>query len=281
MAGAWRSTARAPTPSSPASAIPTVGRLLLFCRPHRARRGASAGLAHRRRFHRRPGVELVARMADCRVPLGQQDRRARCALPFLTGNPGVCRRNRRPWENSAWMPARLADDAKRSAWVKAADDWAIDYSALLDAGLNSKLPDDFTIAMPQPVDPAHEAAHRMAMLKALRHARSPRLRTSRPRRCKRQEEPAPEAPQLAPSIAETASVKALSYRTVVTFSHLFVNYGWTGSYIITAELEILQIIINSAKFYAHEMGWETYLQDIPHGDLGRIVDFNYIGVNSG
>ena len=78
-----------------------------------------------------------------------------------------------------------------------------------------------------------------------------------------------------------AAVKALSYRVIVSISHLFVNYAWTGSPIQTAELEVLQIIINSAKLYVHEMVWETYFTGVPRGDLGRIVDFNYIGVNAG
>ena len=56
--------------------------------------------------------------------------------------------------------------------------------------------------------------------------------------------------------------------------------AWTGSPVQTAELEVLQIIINSAKFYVHEMVWETYFKDVPRGDLGRIVDFSYIGVNA-
>jgi uncharacterized membrane protein len=94
------------------------------------------------------------------------------------------------------------------------------------------------------------------------------------------EESGPEKPQLAPSVAEMASVRALSYRLIVSVSHLFVNYAWTGSPVQTAELEVLQIIINSAKFYVHEMVWETYFKDVPRGDLGRIVDFNYIGVNA-
>ena len=82
----------------------------------------------------------------------------------------------------------------------------------------------------------------------------------------------------APSIAEIAAIKAFSYRSIASISNLFVNYAWTGSYIVTAELEVLQIMVNNPQFHVHT--WETYFEDMPHGDLGRIVDFDYIGVNS-
>ena len=184
------------------------------------------------------------------------------------------------WEDSAWMPAKLQTDDKRSGWVKAVDDWMVDYSALLDGGLKNQLSKDIAIGMPHLLDPAQAAARRVALLQSLRHAKSPIPDPAAIKAAEEATDSEPEAPKLAPSVAETAAIKALSYRLIVSVSHLFVNYAWTGSYIVTAELEVLQIIINSAKFYVHEMVWETYFQDIPHGDLGRIVDFSYIGVNS-
>jgi uncharacterized membrane protein len=189
------------------------------------------------------------------------------------------------WEDSAWMSTKLGRDPKRQGWAKAVEDWAVDYAAFLDAGLKNQLAKSTTVAMPQPPDPAQLAARRTAMLKSLRHASS---NATMPGQAvgtvekdeEAPEEPAPEKVQLAPSVAEMAAVKALSYRIIVSISHLFVNYAWTGSTIQTAELEVLQIIINSAKFYVHEMVWETYFTGVPRGDLGRIVDFNYIGVNA-
>jgi uncharacterized membrane protein len=189
------------------------------------------------------------------------------------------------WEDSAWMSAKLASDPRRRGWAKAVEDWAVDYAAFLDAGLKNQLAKSATVAMPQPPDPAQLAARRTAILKSLRHASSNATMPGQSVNTVEKdeeapEEPAPEKVQLAPSVAEMAAVKALSYRLIVSVSHLFVNYAWTGSPIQTAELEVLQIIINSAKFYVHEMVWETYFTGVPRGDLGRIVDFNYIGVNA-
>jgi len=191
------------------------------------------------------------------------------------------------WEDSAWMSAKLKGDAKRQGWVAAIEDWALNYSILLDTGLRDQLPKTPGITMPQLADSAQMAARHAAMLKSLRLAPSTGISPDQAEKPgANQDEEAddvtPEAPKIgmAPGVAEMAGVKALSYRLIVSVSHIFVNYAWTGSAVVTAELEVLQIIINSAKFYVHEMVWETYFQDTPRGDLGRIVDFNYIGVNS-
>jgi uncharacterized membrane protein len=189
------------------------------------------------------------------------------------------------WADSAWMSAKLGNDLRRRGWAKAVEDWAVDYAALLDAGLKNQLAKSTTVALPQPADPVQLEGRRRDLLKSLRHTASnavmPGQAVSTAEKDEEApEEPAPEKVQLAPSVAEMSAVKALSYRLIVSVSHLFVNYAWTGSPIQTAELEVLQIIINSAKFYVHEMVWETYFTGVPRGDLGRIVDFNYIGVNA-
>ena len=204
---------------------------------------------------------------------------------FSPETRGIATETVNRWEDSAWMSAKLGRDPKRQGWAKAVEDWAIDYAAFLDAGLKNQLAKSATVAMPQPPDPAQLAARATAMLKALRHAQAGAALPGQAAKGDEKDEEAPEdagpeKPQLAPSVAEMSAVKALSYRLIVSVSHLFVNYAWTGSPIQTAELEVLQIIINSAKFYVHEMVWETYFKDIPRGDLGRIVDFNYSGVNA-
>jgi uncharacterized membrane protein len=181
------------------------------------------------------------------------------------------------WEDSAWMPARLQTDEKRAGWERAVDDWAVEYSALLDSGLKNQLPNEVSLGMPRPLDPTQDAARRVALLRLLRHATAA-IPDEAAKAVQEATEGEPETPKLAPSIAEIAAIKAFSYRSIASISNLFVNYAWTGSYIMTAELEALQIMVNNPQFHVHT--WETYFEDMPHGDLGRIVDFDYIGVNS-
>ena len=82
----------------------------------------------------------------------------------------------------------------------------------------------------------------------------------------------------APDLATVTAVKALSYRIIVSISHIFVDYYWTGNYVATGALEVLQITINSAKFYLHEIGWAKY-KGVPRTDAARVLDFKYIGVD--
>ena len=56
------------------------------------------------------------------------------------------------------------------------------------------------------------------------------------------------------------------------------DYYWTGNYVAAGALEVLQITINSAKFYMHEVGWAKYM-GIPRTDAARTIDFKYIGVD--
>jgi len=83
---------------------------------------------------------------------------------------------------------------------------------------------------------------------------------------------------LAPDIGVITAVKAISYRVIVSVSHIFVDYYWTGNYVAAGALEVLQITINSTKFYFHELAWAKYM-GIPRTDSARTLDFKYIGVD--
>ena len=82
----------------------------------------------------------------------------------------------------------------------------------------------------------------------------------------------------APDLSTVTAVKAVSYRIIVSISHLFVDYYWTGNLVAAGALEILQITINSAKFYFHELAWAKYM-GLPRSDAARTIDFKYIGVD--
>jgi uncharacterized membrane protein len=82
----------------------------------------------------------------------------------------------------------------------------------------------------------------------------------------------------APDLATITTVKAISYRIIVSTSHIFVDYYWTGNYVAAGALEVLQITINSTKFYFHELAWARFM-GVPRSDAARVVDFKYIGVD--
>jgi uncharacterized membrane protein len=182
------------------------------------------------------------------------------------------------WARSAWISSRLDSDPARLALAKAVGDWAVNYSTLLDAGLKNRLTDVQVVAMPD-VRAAGKVEglieHRMAELEAMRaggaitpldfETQATALRQS-----------GLGSSSTAPDIGSITAVKALSYRVIVSISHLFVDYYWTGNYVAAGALEVLQITINSAKFYFHELAWAKYV-GIPRGDAARTLDFAYMG----
>jgi uncharacterized membrane protein len=184
------------------------------------------------------------------------------------------------WQDSAWMPARLDSDPQRYGFVRAVSDWAVSYSTLADAGLKNRLIGDDAIAMPHAIDPGAAAdviMRRLAELELLRQAGTitPEEYTAQTTALK---EHGLGSSSQAPELSVITAVKAVSYRVIVSISHIFVDYYWTGNYVAAGALEVLQITINSTKFYFHELGWAKYM-GIPRTDSARVIDFRYIGVD--
>lgn len=184
------------------------------------------------------------------------------------------------WKDSAWMASRLDQDPGRQAFARAVSDWAVGYSGVVDAGLKNRVLTEDPVAMPEAnrgnavID---VVSRRLAELQLLRQggAISPEDFEAQALSLK---EHGLAASSNAPDLATVTAVKALSYRIIVSISHIFVDYYWTGNYVATGALEVLQITINSAKFYLHELGWAKY-KGMPRTDAARVIDFKYIGVD--
>ena len=184
------------------------------------------------------------------------------------------------WKDSAWMAARLEQDPRRTAFARAVSDWAVGYSGVVDAGLKNRVLTEDPVAMPEAAKAnavVDVVSRRLAELELLRQggAVTQEEFDSQARALK---EHGLGASSNAPDLATVTAVKALSYRIIVSISHIFVDYYWTGNYVATGALEVLQITINSAKFYLHELGWAKY-KGVPRTDAARVIDFKYIGVD--
>jgi uncharacterized membrane protein len=182
------------------------------------------------------------------------------------------------WQDSHWMSAKLDNDPQRYAFARAVSDWAVSYSPLADIGLKNRALPPEPISLPMVADAAPAAdmiARRLAELELLRQSgvvtQEDYAEQSRSLR-----EHGLGSSSTAPDLSAVTAVKAISYRIIVSVSHIFVDYYWTGNYVAAGALEILQITINSAKFYFHELGWAKYM-GLPRGDAARTIDFKYIG----
>jgi uncharacterized membrane protein len=181
------------------------------------------------------------------------------------------------WQESRWMANVLDKDPPRKAFAHAVSNWAVSYSASVEAGLKNRAPEE-AVALPQSVtntSPVDAVAHRLAELELLRQAG-----TVTPQEYAEQAQALHEfgtgSSSTAPDIGTITAVKAISYRVIVSISHIFVDYYWTGNLVAAGSLEVLQITINSAKFYYHELAWAKYM-GVPRNDAARTLDFKYIG----
>jgi uncharacterized membrane protein len=182
------------------------------------------------------------------------------------------------WQDSRWMAANLDNDPPRSAFAHSVSDWAVAYGPLIEEGLKNRPPPDNVIALPRVTGGAAAgdiAGRRLAELEILRQAGAITAEdyTDQTRMLRQS---GSGSSSTAPDLSEVTAVKAISYRIIVSFSHLFVDYYWTGNFVAAGALEILQITINSAKFYFHELAWAKYM-GLPRNDAARTVDFRYIG----
>jgi len=184
------------------------------------------------------------------------------------------------WKDSAWMAHRLDQDQPRSAFARAVSDWAVGYSGVVDAGLKNRVLTEDPVAMPEAAKAnavIDVVSRRLAELELLRQGGAI-TQQEFDAQAQSLKEHGLGASSNAPDLATVTAVKALSYRIIVSISHIFVDYYWTGNYVATGALEVLQITINSAKFYLHELGWAKY-KGIPRTDAARVIDFKYIGVD--
>jgi uncharacterized membrane protein len=184
------------------------------------------------------------------------------------------------WQDSAWMAAKLDSEPRRHAFAHAVSDWTVGYSSLIEDGLKNRLPNKDPMPMPQAVKSSPTAdltAERMAELELLRQSGAITNQEYKGQVAALNEAGSGSSSE-APDLGVITAVKAVSYRIIVSISHVFVDYYWTGNYVAAGALEVLQITINSTKFYFHELAWAKYM-GVPRTDTARVIDFNYIGVN--
>lgn len=183
------------------------------------------------------------------------------------------------WKDSAWAPDRLERDPARLAVATAVTEWAVLFSGHMEAGLKNRLSGDDVIAMPSRpgatlaggvVEQRLQALDdllRAGAMTAEQHARhAARLRD-------RGLDPGSEVVDPA----TVALYKTLSYRPMVSLANVFIDYYWIGTPFAAGVLVLLQVTVNTTKFYFHELAWERIRGGGTRRDSARTIDFAYFG----
>jgi len=187
------------------------------------------------------------------------------------------------WDQSPWHKSKFESDPAKVAFVAALATWAGPYSQHIEEGMKNRLLVKDGYAMPFANAPKVDNASVVARLKTLDKLYAEKGITEEDYKAQREviasgkaDEPIPQ-----PDAPTIAFWKTLAYRPMVSTVNIFIDYYWVGSPFATGVLVILQILVNTTKFYFHEVAWERFMGGSGgKRDAPRTIDFSYASLNS-
>jgi uncharacterized membrane protein len=184
------------------------------------------------------------------------------------------------WSDSAWHGERLNQDPSRAALGGAVARWATLYSGLLESGLKNRLAGGSSPPMPGAPAVAAQDGVLESRLAALEEQRRAGLVDERQfRRQVRwlgEHGIRPGSEAVDPGTA--AMFKSLTFQPLTAAGSLALGLVGLGGGPVAAGglVALFHAGLDTAVFYAHELGWERYLGR-PRRDSARTVDFVYFG----
>lgn len=183
------------------------------------------------------------------------------------------------WPASPWIAERLERDPARLAVARSLTQWAVGFSGLVEAGIKNRLDPKAAIAMPT------AAADGRGVLEQRRAAIDDLLQSGAIDAAQHRQQVALLVERgLDPGsqVADPATValyKTLAYRPMVSFANIWIDYFWIGQPWAAGLLVLLQVTVNTTKFYFHELAWEQVRGPGSRRDSARVMDFAYLGTN--
>lgn len=177
-----------------------------------------------------------------------------------------------------WDPTVIANQADRLPQVQMVAEWASMNYPSVETGLRSPLPADFS------VPPPFAAAEALANYKTDREQRLAKLEALHLSgvidSVEFSRQVAVINAELEPQIesgwtyATVAGWKAFTYRVVVTAINAGIDYIFIGTPFAAGVLVILQVVVNTTKFFFHETMWQEVFGVGPlQREFPRVMDF--------
>lgn len=201
---------------------------------------------------------------------------------FLPAFYGISEPSMQAWKDSPWYFERIERDTPRINFAKSLTDWTVMFSGHVEAGLKRRLAAD--LALPDPgltqemVERDTVVQQRITSLDTLLKAGLISQATYE-EQMKTLAEMGLDPSSTTPDPATIALYKTIAYRPVVSMANIFIDYYWIGQPFATGVLLLLQVTINSFKFYFHELAWEKFVSASQRRDSARKVDFAYGGID--
>ncbi|BBK43573.1 hypothetical protein STVA_35930 [Allostella vacuolata] len=183
------------------------------------------------------------------------------------------------WSASPWTPPRLEQDPVRLAVARSLTEWAVGFSGLVEAGIKNRLDPTARVAMPNAAaDHRGVLEQRRAAIDDLLKSGAIDAETHRRQIALLVERGLDPGSQVADP-ATVALFKTLAYRPMVSFANIWIDYFWIGQPWAAGLLVLLQVTVNTTKFYFHELAWERVRGPGSRRDSARVIDFAYLGTN--
>jgi uncharacterized membrane protein len=186
------------------------------------------------------------------------------------------------WDQSPWAASRLEGDPRRIAFARNLTEWIVVTSGHIEAGLKNRLPAN--VVVPDPgvnmlaLENESLVKKRLSALDTLKNA-GLLSSAAHEEQVRTLSEKGLDPTSTVVDPARIALYKTLAYRPAVSLVNIFVDYYWIGLPFATGVLVLLQVTINSVKFYFHELAWEKLGLAGQRSDFARTIDFTYGGVD--
>ncbi len=177
----------------------------------------------------------------------------------------------------AWMPVRIADAPEPLAKVQSVAAWASSVYPAVEQGLRVPLADGASFANPFDdvvfTGKVTDRAQRLAQLEVLRESGTVSMEEYARQKAIIDAEIEPKA-ENAWTFATVAGYKAFTYRVVVTTINAGIDYIFIGQPFAAGVLVILQVVVNTTKFFFHEVMWQELFGVGPlQRENPRVMDF--------
>ncbi|MCC7274960.1 MAG: DUF2061 domain-containing protein [Alphaproteobacteria bacterium] len=186
------------------------------------------------------------------------------------------------WAGSPWAAARIEREPDRLAFARDLTEWGMTFSGFVESGIKRRLDPEATLPMPATTavrDTRSVVERRLAALADLQRA-GVIGREQYDQQVARLVERGLDPGSEVVDPATVALYKTLSYRPMVSLANVFIDYYWIGAPFAAGVLVLLQVTVNTTKYYFHELAWESIAGGGTRRDSARTIDFDYFGTNS-
>lgn len=176
-----------------------------------------------------------------------------------------------------WLPNRIAAAPDPLKKVQSVAAWASSIYPAVEQGLRMPLAQNTQFANPFDdvtfTGKTTDRAQRLAELEVLRESGTVTAAEYERQKAIIQAEIEPKA-ENAWTYATVAGYKAFTYRVVVTTINAGIDYLFIGQPFAAGVLVILQVVVNTTKFFFHEVMWQELLGVGPlQRENPRVMDF--------